>query len=109
MTQLLSLCSVSGQSQTQGSSQLLHSPPELARLQLPKAGKGGIRAGFVPVWDREPRGEWGWGVPAQGDGVAGWEGDGGPASLRRALAGRKPIPNGYASQEQSLLLQTLQP
>lgn len=86
----------------------LPAPPQPPEASQAAAGTGGIQAGFVPVWDSEPRGEWGWGVPAQGDREAGWEGDRGPASLR-APVGRQPIPNGCASQEWSLLLPTLHP
>lgn len=69
---------------SQGSSQLLHSPPRPA--------KGGIQAGFVPVWDHKPREEWGWGVPAQGDRAAGWEGDRGQHPWSRAPAEGKAHP-----------------
>lgn len=46
--------------------------------------------------ERDPRGEAGPGLSprrwCRGDKAAGWDGDGGPASQRRASAGRKPIP-----------------
>lgn len=89
----------------------LPAPPQPSKASQAPAGKGGIQAGFVPVWDSEPRGEWGWGVPAQGDREAGWEGDRGPASLRalqgespslRAMPARNgPFPSKPSNQEQA--------
>lgn len=102
---LLSLCTGLGGSRPQSSSWLLRSPRSPSRLRPPKEpfGKGGIRAGFVPVCDRDPRGEWGRGCPphgrCKGDKAAGWDRERGPASRRRAPAGRKPIPKAYTSQE----------